>query len=181
MGKIKTEKEKNIYTYSFLLYFISIIIFFRAANRKPMCTIQSSILRTHKYQMLASILTYSMQQSPSWEANWFSASQETPHILFTAFTSARHLSLSWARSIQSIPPHPTSWRSILILSSLLRLGYPSGLFPSRFPTKTLYTPLLSPTRATCPDNLILGFITRTILHEEYRSLSPYFVVFSTPL
>ena len=30
----------------------------------------------------------------------------------TAFTSARHLSLSWASSIQSKPPHPTSWRSI---------------------------------------------------------------------
>jgi len=42
------------------------------------------------------------------------------------------------------PPHPTSWRLILILSSNLRLGLPSGLFPSGFPTKTLYTPLLSP-------------------------------------
>ena len=62
----------------------------------------------------------------------------------TAFTSARHLSLSTARSIQPMPPHPTSWRSILILSSHLRLGLPSGLFPSGFPTKTLYTPLLSP-------------------------------------
>jgi hypothetical protein len=29
----------------------------------------------------------------------------------TAFTSGRHLSLSWARSIQLIPPHFTSWRS----------------------------------------------------------------------
>ena len=29
----------------------------------------------------------------------------------TAFTSARQLSLSWASSIQSVPPHPTSWRS----------------------------------------------------------------------
>jgi succinate-acetate transporter protein len=47
----------------------------------------------------------------------------------TAFTSARHLSLSWASSIQSVPPHPTSWRSILILSSHLRLALPSGLFP----------------------------------------------------
>ena len=43
----------------------------------------------------------------------------------TAFKSARHLSLSWANSIQSIPPHPTSWRSILILSSHLQLDLPS--------------------------------------------------------
>jgi hypothetical protein len=42
--------------------------------------------------------------------------------LITAFTSARHLSLSSASSIQSINPHPTSWRSILILSYHLRLG-----------------------------------------------------------
>jgi len=28
------------------------------------------------------ILTYSMEQSPSWEANWFSASQEFPRILW---------------------------------------------------------------------------------------------------
>ena len=66
----------------------------------------------------------------------------------TALTSVRHLSLSWARPIQSIYPHPTSWRSILILSTYLRLGLPSGLlFPSGFPTKTLYTPpLLTHTR-----------------------------------
>ena len=31
----------------------------------------------------------------------------------TAFTSARHLSLSWASSMLSIPPNPTSWRSNL--------------------------------------------------------------------
>ena len=64
----------------------------------------------------------------------------------TALTSVRHLSLSWASPIQSICPHPTSWRSILILSTHLRLGLPSGLFPSGFPTKTLYTPLSSPIR-----------------------------------
>ena len=90
----------------------------------------------------------------------------------TAFTSARHLSLSWARSIQSMPPHPTSWRSILILSSHLRLGLPSGIFPPGFPTKTLYTPLPFPILSTCSAHLILlDFITRTILGEEYRTLS----------
>jgi len=60
------------------------------------------------------------------------------------FTSARNPSLSWASSIQSIPPHLTYWRSILILSPHLRLGLPNGLFPTGFPNKTLYTPLLSP-------------------------------------
>ena len=34
----------------------------------------------------------------------------------TAFAIARHLSLSWGSSIQSIHPHFTSWWSILILS-----------------------------------------------------------------
>ena len=72
----------------------------------------------------------------------------------TALTSVRHLSLSWASPIQSIYPHPTSWRSILILSTHLRLGLPSGLLPSGFPTKTLYTPFSSPICATYPAHLM---------------------------
>ena len=91
----------------------------------------------------------------------------------TALTSVRHLSISWASPIQSIYPHPTSRRSILILSTHLRLGLPSGLFPSCFPTKTLYTPLSSPICATCPAHLILlDFITHTILGEQYKSKEP---------
>ena len=68
----------------------------------------------------------------------FPAFHGTPRFI-TALTSVRHLSLSWASPIQSIYPHPTSWRSILILSTHLRLGLPSGLFPSGFPTKTIFT------------------------------------------
>ena len=91
----------------------------------------------------------------------------------TAFTSARHLSLSWASSIQSVPPHPTSWRSILILSSHQSLSLSSRLFHSSFPTKTLYKLLFYPICATCPVHLILlDFITRTILGDVSRTLSP---------
>ena len=79
----------------------------------------------------------------------FPAFHGTPRFI-TALTIVRHLSLSWASPIQSIYPHTTSWRSILILSTHLRQGLPSGLFPSSFPTKTLYTPLSSRIRATCP-------------------------------
>ena len=46
----------------------------------------------------------------------------------TALTSVRHLSVSWASPIQSIYQHPTSWRSVLILSTHLCLGLPSVLF-----------------------------------------------------
>ena len=36
------------------------------------------------------ILTYSMVQSPSWEANWFAASQEIPRIFMEPKGSLPH-------------------------------------------------------------------------------------------
>jgi hypothetical protein len=64
------------------------------------------------------------------------------------------LSLSWARWIHSIPTHPISARSILILSYNLCLGLLSGVFPSGFPSEILHAFLFSPIRATCLVHLI---------------------------
>ena len=71
----------------------------------------SSFSNVNTDLLLTYILTYSMVQSPSWEANWFAASQEFTVFhgtrrFITALTSVRHLSLSWANPIPSI--YPTS-------------------------------------------------------------------------
>ena len=128
-----------------------------------------------------------MDQSPSWEGNLFSFSQEIPRILcntkhITAFTSACHLSLSWTCSHQPINLHPTTWRSKLLSYFHLRLGFPSILFPSGFPTKILYRFLLSSLRATCPSHLtLLDFIARKTLDGQFRSLSTsLFTFLSSP-
>ena len=98
--------------------------------------IHTYILTLHSRVLLEKLISFQpVKKFPAFYGTW---------EFITAFTSAHHTSLSLASPIQSIPSHPTSWRSILILSSHLHLGLPSGLFPSGFPTKTLYMPLLSP-------------------------------------
>jgi hypothetical protein len=66
----------------------------------------------------------------------------------TALTRARYLSLFWVSSIQSISPHPTSWRSILILSSHLHLSLHRGSLSLRFPHQNPAHASPHPIRAT---------------------------------
>ena len=119
------------------------------------------------------LLTYSIQNSPSYEANQFSPSQEIPTFygirrFITAFTSSCHLSLSWTRVIQSIPPHSTSWKSILILSYHLCLGLPRGLFPYQ---NLVYTNPLPHTCYMPHPSHSSRFDNLKKLGEEYRSQS----------
>jgi hypothetical protein len=84
-----------------------------------------------------------MELSPSWEAVNCAATQEIPSILWNPKVhnpvhKSPLLSLFWARSIQSIPSHSISLRFILILSTHLRLGLPSGIFPYGIPTNILH-------------------------------------------
>jgi hypothetical protein len=99
----------------------------------------------------------------------------------TAFTTAHHLSLSWAISIQSMPPR-TSRRSILILSSHLRLGLPSGLLLLAYPTKTLYVSLLYPyVLHVLSISIFLTSSTKWYLVRSTEHKAPCYVVFSTPM
>ena len=128
------------------------------------------------------ILTYSIEQSPSLEANLFSASQEIPRILWNSKVHCRiHKSPPPVPFLNQIDPvHvPTSYlltnRLNIILPSLpgsskwsLSLG-----FPHQNPVHTAPLPI----RATCPAHPILDLITRTVLGEEYRSLRSSFCSF----
>ena len=125
------------------------------------------------------LLTYSMVQSPSWGANWFEASQEIPRISLYPNVHYRthkrpppvsilgqpnpvHISTSHLLDIHPNIIHPSTPRSPHWSLSLL--------FPHQDPIHP--HPISSPIRATCPAHLILlDFITRTILGEEYKSFS----------
>jgi len=59
---------------------------------------------------------------------------------------------------------PAASGTSVYANGLILSGFPSGLVPLGFPTKTLYTPLLSTIRATCHAHLVLlDLIIRIIL------------------
>jgi hypothetical protein len=77
--------------------------------------------------------------------------------------------------IHSIPSYLSKIR--FNMSTYLRLGLPSGLFPSGFPTNILYAFLFAPIRATCQSHLILlDLIILIILAEEYKFERSHYAV-----
>ena len=116
-----------------------------------------------------------MVQSPSWAADWLAASQEIPRI-------SRNPNVHYRTHKRTPPvsilgqPNPVHMPTSHLLETHPNIIHPStprspqwSLSP-RFPRQDPIHPLSSPIRATCPAHLILlDFITRTILGEQYRS------------
>jgi len=118
-----------------------------------------------------------MVQSPYWEASWFAASHEIPRI-------SRNPKVHYRTHKRPPPvyilgqPTPVHIPTTHLLGFHLNIIHPSTprspqWSPSlRFPHKDPIHSLTSPICATCPAHLIiLDFITRTILGEEYKSFS----------
>jgi hypothetical protein len=84
------------------------------------------------------------EPSPSWDACSCAATQELPRILWNPKVHYRvHKSPPLVPILGHIDSVETI-RFILILSTHLRLGLPSGLFPPGFSTSILYAFLFSP-------------------------------------
>ena len=99
-----------------------------------------------------------MVHSPSWEANWFAASQEIPHISRNPKVHYRTHKRPPPASIlgQPNPVHIPTSHLLEIHPNIIHPSTPRSLQWSlslRFPTKTLYTRLSSPIRATCPAHM----------------------------
>ena len=133
----------------------------------------SSLMYTYLLTYLFTyLLTYSMVQSPSSEANWFASSQEIPRI--SRNPKVRYRTHKRPPPVfilgQPNPVHIPTSHLLEIHPNIIHTPTPRS--PQRFPHQDPIHPLSSPIRTTCPAHLILlDFITRTILGEEYKSFS----------
>ena len=126
-----------------------------------------------------------MLHSPSWEANWFAASQEIPRISRNPEVHYRTHKRAPTVSILG-QPNP-----VHIPTSLLEI-YPNIIHPSiprspqwspslRFPHQDITQPLSSPIRATCPAHLIHSILSPAQYWvRSTNHLAPRYAISSIP-
>jgi len=117
-----------------------------------------------------------MEQSPSWETSRFSASQEIPRIVWNPEVHYRiHMCPPTVPILSQLDPAHTLtfhfWKTSLNIILPCTPGSSKWPLSVRFPHQNpVCTSLLPHTRyMPCPSHSY--FITRTVLSEEYRSLS----------
>ena len=135
-------------------------IYLHVSTYLSISTYLLTYLPTYLPTYLTNQPTNSTQHSPPSDANSWSYSHEIPHIyanqmITTVFTKVRHMSLSFNKSS---PLHPLM--SIFTFSSHTLAGLQSGLSPSGFPIKILYTFLVYPIHCTC--------LSKGTLNEEHE-------------
>ena len=120
-----------------------------------------------------------MVQSPSWEANWFAASQQIPRI---SWNPKVHYSTHKRPPPVSIlgqrnPVHIPTSHLLEIHPNIIHPSTPRSpqWSPSlRFPQQDPIHPLASPIRATCPAHLILldfvKLITQVIISLTWKRM-----------
>ena len=129
------------------------------------------------------IFTYCKVQGPSWETNSnYQQFKKFPAFygnrsFIATFTIAHLLSLSWARSIQSM----LQSHFLMIHFNIMLPSKP--VFSKRslsltFAHKNVYAPLLTPYVLHL---ILFDMIIRILFIEEYRSISFSLCIFSTPL
>ena len=127
-----------------------------------------------------------MVQSASWHANRFSDSGTHFMLPKGSLTLSQPSPvgpiLIQNNLVQSMPPPSLLCRIQFVLFSYLHLLLPIGLYPSGFPKKNLYAPLLFPVRATYLSHLTdLVLITRLLFGERRGHKASHNAVFSSIL